>query len=418
MRLADLQRPVMRAIDSVGRLVRANPHTERPPVADHRRSVAPYPATTSKERIPAARFPTFRRQLAFLNAPDHGIGADPPDPGADRKEHHDYRAGSRSGEGDRGSRIEDRRSKIENRSPSILDPRSSPLDPPLSTPLKSERDDEHQPGDQADHPSARQRHDDRQPHHRRGETIEDRQFAANRPPQNQSDRDRRNHFHISGEMIVIHERAERRRWLRARFDHPIIFAVPGETLNQPEDGQGQPEKDQKGSEPGQGRGFGQKVRREQKGDQKNEQNFRYETRRFGVERDRESLTGRACDCYALQNAERDQGDQWQGRRWRDDLQAPVYQAFDNPQNQERDDRQAESRHRPRFDRAERKSGAGHYDHQPQRDDRTERRRDGGTQRQKDGETEGRREEETAAALFLSVSLSLRPSVPPSLCLSA
>src|SRR5262245_54620567 len=182
MRLADQQRPVVRAVDRVGSLVGANANAQGPPIADHRRSVAPYPPAALKERLPAARVHTFRRHPAFLNALDHGIGADPPDPGAYRKEHHDYRAGSRSGEGNRGSRIEDRGSKIENRSPSILDPRSSILDPPLSTPPKSERDDEHQPGDEADHPSARQRHDDRQPHHRRREAIEDRQFAANRPP--------------------------------------------------------------------------------------------------------------------------------------------------------------------------------------------------------------------------------------------
>src|SRR6266508_55909 len=149
MRLADHQRPVVRAVDRIGGLVRANANAQGPPIVDHRRSVAPYPPAALKERLPAARVHTFRRQLAFLNALDHSIGADPPDPGAYRKEHHDDRAGSRSGEGNR-------RSKIENRSPSILDPRSSILDPPLSTPPKSERDDEHQPGDEADHPSTRQ----------------------------------------------------------------------------------------------------------------------------------------------------------------------------------------------------------------------------------------------------------------------
>src|SRR5262249_35813138 len=99
MRLADHQRPVVRAVDGVGGLVRANPHAQGPPISDHRRSVAPYPPTALKERLPAARVHTFRRHPAFLNALDHGIGADPPDPGAYRKEHHDYRAGSRSGEG-------------------------------------------------------------------------------------------------------------------------------------------------------------------------------------------------------------------------------------------------------------------------------------------------------------------------------
>src|SRR5262245_1672746 len=144
MRLADLQRPVMRAVDRVGGLVRANPHAKRPPVADHRRSVAPYPATASKERLPAASVHAFRRQLAFLNAPDHGIGADPPYPGADRKDHHDYRAGSRSGEGNG-----------EWGFPFPHSPLPTPYSP-LPTPLKSECDDEHQPGDETDHPSARQ----------------------------------------------------------------------------------------------------------------------------------------------------------------------------------------------------------------------------------------------------------------------
>src|SRR5262245_46569397 len=144
MRLADLQRPVVRAVDRVGGLVRPNPHAQGPPVADHRRSVAPYPATALKERLAAARVHTFRRQPAFLNAPDQGIGAHPPDPGAYRKEHHDYRAGSRSGEGNGDWGF-----------PFPHSPLPTPYSP-LPTSLKSERDDEHQPGDEADQPPTRQ----------------------------------------------------------------------------------------------------------------------------------------------------------------------------------------------------------------------------------------------------------------------
>src|SRR5262245_54755425 len=168
MRLADHQRPVLRAVDWVGGLVRANAHAQGPPIADHRRSVTQYPPTALKERLPAARVHTVRRQLAFLNALDHRIGADPPDTGAYRKEHHDYRAGSRNGIGN---------TEWEFPFPNSPLPTSYS---PLPTSFKSECDDEHQPGDEADHPSARQRHDDRQPHHRRCEAIEARQFAAHR----------------------------------------------------------------------------------------------------------------------------------------------------------------------------------------------------------------------------------------------
>src|SRR4030095_3790097 len=160
MRLADQQRPVVRAVDRVGGLVSANAHAQGPPIADHRRSVAPYPPTAMKERLPATRVHTVSRQLAFLNALDHSIGADPPDTGAYRKEHHDYRAGSRNGIGN-----------WEWEFPFPYAPSPAPHSP-LTTPPKSERDDEHQPGEEADHPSTRQRHDDRQPHHRRGETVQ------------------------------------------------------------------------------------------------------------------------------------------------------------------------------------------------------------------------------------------------------
>src|SRR5215813_11830802 len=144
MRLADLQRPVVRAVDRVGGLIRANAHAQGPPIADHRRSVAPYPPAALKERLPAARVHTFRRQVAFLNALDHRIGADPPDTGPYRKEHHGYRAGSRSGIGN-----------PEWVFPFPHAPTPAPHAPP-PTPPKTERDDEHQPGDEADHPSTRQ----------------------------------------------------------------------------------------------------------------------------------------------------------------------------------------------------------------------------------------------------------------------
>src|SRR5215475_5584613 len=52
MSLFDQQAPVARVVDRVGGLVRAKPDAQRPLIADHRLSVAPYPTTALKERLP------------------------------------------------------------------------------------------------------------------------------------------------------------------------------------------------------------------------------------------------------------------------------------------------------------------------------------------------------------------------------